>query len=313
MKHNRLALGILCIGASLHAQKFSDPKMVVPVDQAFFDGGPHTTVPKWDHGFLLKFDLDAATVFAADRNGKLVFRSRIWPEGAVGVHIVDVTASPKGGYVVALGLINSAGPVGALAWLDSRGALMRVVQAPSTRFVRARFAGDGTLWALVQQRDEMEREAKNYDMLRHYDANGALMGTALPRAQFASARYPAEPGTLVASADRIGVSVEQNHAWIELSYSGQILGHWKMPSEGFDETTSAFLTDVNEVYVRYQLSQRTSTGKQQVGVYRFDKATETFQKIDTSFATSGVVGVDGDALVATKSFNNPTLLWVTPQ
>lgn len=298
----------------VNAQKFAEPHASVDVESKF-DVGPHTTVPKWENGFLLSYDIDASTVSVADRSGKFVMRARLSPEGASNVFVSDVTASSNGSIVAALSMVSQVGPGSTLAWLNSAGGITRLVHVASARVVTARFAGDGTLWAMVQPYDGAGHELNEYDMLRHFDANGVLIGSALPRNHFkAGGRYPAlGPGALAASKDRIGVFCGVTRSWVELSYSGEILGQWNLPDGGFDETTHVYVTDTDEVYVRYQVIRKSAAEKQQVGVHRFDKMTSTYQRVDTSLATTGLVGVDGDSLVATRSFTHPVLLWVRPQ
>ncbi len=299
----------LFFGVGLAAQRLTTPSQMVTVDPSFLP----TSFPKWDRGFLVGYDFNRATVFAADRAGKTVFQTRIWPENGDIVHITDLATSPLGGFAVSLTVTATTGVgTGAIAWLDAMGKSMRLVQLPMAAAFNVCFANDGTLWALVRVHDEKGIEAVGYDILRHYDANGVLIGTALPRSKFVSKRFPASGMSfMAASKDHIGIYFDVSKNWVELSYSGSIAGHWILPASDL-LLSRAFLTDGNDVY--FQCDGKTST---ELGIRHLNKTANTLMVVDAS-ALAGydssvrsvrLIGGEGNDIVVRKS----SLMWVTAQ
>ncbi len=314
MKNICAALFTLCLGAN--AQHFTVPSRTVSVDSSFVP----TAIPKWERGFLVGFDLAQATVYVADSSGKTVVNSRIWPNNGDIVHIRDISVSPNGGFAVPFTVTSTTGAAtGAIAWLDSTGKTTKIVQLPMAAAFNTCFADDGTLWALVAGRNGEGGEASAYNILRHYDASGVLIGTALPRADFASKRFPANGvSRMTASHDRIGIYLNVTNNWIEISYSGDLLGHWILPSSGY-RILNVRLSGQNELYLGYQ-KDHPPAGAPEIGVQHFDKNTATLQPVDSSALSAAdpsssfnLIGGEGSNLVVSKSFNSPTLLWVTAQ
>ncbi|MGA3185711.1 MAG: hypothetical protein ABSF22_01250 [Bryobacteraceae bacterium] len=315
---NILAL-VFTFSLGAQAQHFTAPSRAVLVDLSFLP----SVIPKWDRGFLVGHDLARATVFVADSSGKTIVNNvRIWPDNGDMVYIMDTSVSPKGGFAVPFTILSTTGQrTGAIAWLDSAGKVTKIVQLPTAAAYNTCFADDGTLWALVfVRKDDQGHEASGYDMLRHYDANGVLIGTALPRSDFASKRFPSTGvSRMAASHDRIGIYLPVTRNWIEISYSGDLLGHWILPTAN-NMILNVGLSDQNEVYLGYQ-KNNPPNGAPEIGVQHFDKTTKTLQPVDASalFAADpsassfSLVGSDGHNLVVSKSFASPTLLWVTAQ
>ncbi|MGI8745759.1 MAG: hypothetical protein ACR2NN_24925 [Bryobacteraceae bacterium] len=147
------------------------------------------------------------------------------------VILSDISVSPSGTYAVAATALSGGGaPVAFIAWLDPAGKTTRLVQLSPTAALRLSFADDGTLWALVRVHDEVFNEVPDYDMLRHYDSSGLLLNTALPRKHFRNHRFPAYVGILTTLGSRVALYAEGARTWVELSSTGEILGHWTFPS-----------------------------------------------------------------------------------
>jgi hypothetical protein len=288
------------------------PSLSAPFRRVAVDPSTDTDhPPKWERGYFLRYDSNPM-VFAADRSGRVVMRSRINPDQSIQTHISDITVSPAGAFAVAFSALSKSGaPAGFIAWLNTSGETTRLVESSAGVF-RVCFADDNTLWALVRERDDQGNELRGYDLLRHYNADGTLIGTVVPRDLFSSASFPAPLGSLTASRDRIGLYADRTRTWMEISYSGKILGSWKMPDVGAD-VTRAYLSSANEVYV---YSQEHRDGHETISINRFNKSDSTFERFDTSAIAGAdpvlLWGVDGEDLVLGKTSRTPTLMWVTP-
>jgi hypothetical protein len=269
------------------------------------------TVPaKWERGFLLSYDFDKSIVLAADRSGQAL-RAQISPPEASHVFLRDVSVSPSGTFAVAFSAISSQGPAGFIAWLDHSGSIGQLVQIASGSAELIRFADDGSLWAAVRTGPAFGPESDSYDILRHYDAKGKLIGSALPRRLFPPGPFPGELGSLTASRDRIGFFDRHTRTWVEFDYAGKTLGRWVLPGPKVRHAW-ALLSQSNDVYI----GQQESIDKSEiVKTYRFDKSSNTLQEFDVSGINAGhpasLAGVDGEELVFLVSYHPPLLKWST--
>ncbi len=275
-----------------------------------------TTRPKWEHGFLARFDFPTATVVIVDRGGRVVLRSRLWPDQANQVRIRDVAVSPRGSFAATFSALSVDGAPGAfIGFFDASGKPAKLVRTTPAAALRICFLDDGTLWALVRMHDDQFNELPEYDMLRHYSADGVLIGTALPRQTVAAKEFPGEQGSLVASHDRVGLYLNGSKTWVDLSYSGQVLGRWQMPDHN-EQYSQVLLSPTNEVFVDSQ-ERRSKTAKSIFQCYRFDRGSGSLIPLDRSaISNSGplfLLGFDGDLLVTSLSMGVPTLVWANAQ
>lgn len=301
-----LLLCAFCASAQVvHTLSLSGPLRTVAMN------ADHTA--KWERGKLLRFDDDTSTVFALDRSGKVVTQAQIHLDQAIAGHIWDVSVSPQGTLAVALeGLSKAGAAAGFIVWLDGSGKTAKLVQLPFGVW-RVCFADDGTLWAQVIVPDR-GNESSDYDVLRHYDSNGVLIGTAVPRLLFATKNIRLNMSSLVASPDRIGLYEFESRTWVEVSYVGKLLGSWKMPDVN-SKYARVYLSSSNDVYV---YAQERRDGREVIApLRRFDKAHSALEDIDTSAVNGGrpvfLWGIDGDELVVGKQSRAAELVWVKQQ
>jgi hypothetical protein len=298
----------------LWAQELSEPLRTVPHASV-----PGRGIPKWERGHMLNVDMETATVYAANEYGQTTMQARIWPADAVRVLVYSIAISPNQTFAVEASAFNAAGESASLlAWLSASGKIERLVQLGPAAAMRLCFADDGTLWALVRVHDDKFEEVSSYDMLRQYDTNGKLIRTALPRKMFPGRDYPGYLSDMSAITDRIGIYVAGAQTWIEISNGGDILGSWKLPPPAPGtkfEVWNAVLTSSNEVYL--SASTRVDRGREEYGLYRFDKVLRTLQKVRTSSVLSGgslyLLGKDGEHLVTLDGTAMPKLSWVKPR
>jgi hypothetical protein len=294
--------------------KLSEPSRSSTVDSTF--EAEHLAILKWERGYLLGFDRARSVAMAIDRAGKAVLISHISPPQASHVEIRDMSASTNGGFAIAfVGVSSSGGFGGFIAWTDHTGNTAQLVQLGSDEPFQIAFAEDGTLWAAVKKIAENHEEAAAYDILRHYGANGNLIGTALPRRSLPTAgSFPTESASLTASRGRVGFLITMTRTWVEIDYSGKELGRWVLPGPTA-VISHAFFSQSNKVYIRQQ--ERIDKSAEVVNSYVFDKSSNTLQQLDTSSVDGGrpvgLRGVDGEDLVYLASIHPRLLKWSTPQ
>jgi hypothetical protein len=312
-----ISIFVLCHSCvTMGAQALPTIKLAGPSRSLTLDGGlfqaESQAMPKWERGHVLTFDRDRSIVMAADRSGKVVLRAHISPHQASHVILHDLSVSPSGTFAVAFSAISSdGGPAGFIAWLDHTGSTAQLVQVSSGFPHLVCFADDGSLWAAVWTGTAYVAEAVSYDLLRHYDASGKLIRSALPRQTFPAGQFPAENGSLKASRDRIGFFARDSRIWVELTYTGEGLGHWVVPGKA--EFSWAFLSQSNDVYIHQQ--ERIDSFTETLKSYRFDKSSSSLQELDTSAINEGhparLLGVDGEEMVYRTSKSPQLLKWST--
>lgn len=176
--HRRICLWgfALCV-AGMAADRLAAPSKSVRIPEL----AASNSVPKWERGMFLYRDFDTATLYAYDESGALLMRTPLSIEGADRVNVVDMTVSPHGGFAASGSAWSKDGAGAAfIVWLDSTGNVVRTVRTSPAAAMRVCFASDGTLWALVWVHRAGFQEATRYDVLRHYGADGVLIGSALP-------------------------------------------------------------------------------------------------------------------------------------
>jgi hypothetical protein len=306
----RVILTVIAISVALpvNAQRLSAPSQRVMTDSAFLSN----SIPKWEHGFLMGIDYTRASVFAADRSGKVVMQSRVWPPDAEIVHVHDIAASPRGSFAVVASAMKGGVWSSFIEWIGVDGTVTKLVRTTPAHALRICFADDGTLWAVVKVQDENGLEPTNYDLLRHYDQNGILVGTAVSREHFKHRPFPDGDARLTASHDRIGLCIPKLRMWIEVSTTGGVLGHWILPENNYKQY-EVFLSPANNVYVSHE-SRPLKPGDTMIAIDRFDKNTGTLSRVDASQILDPgethlrLFGFDGEDAIVSKTLVYPVLL-----
>lgn len=173
--------------------------------------------------------------------------------------------------------------------------------------MRVAFADDGTFWVLLRQVDPALNELEEYDMLRHYNANGKLLGLAIPRSTFPASKHsPIYSPSLAISHDTIAVYFDRPQTWMELSYDGVVKGRWQVAqvrlSDGQRAVETRFsVTDSNRVVRVTAVTGRTpSDHGTRIELLQKSGSVLDATAVDFSSIASAhpyLVGVDNEQLV----------------
>ncbi|NWF82205.1 MAG: hypothetical protein HXY18_00065 [Bryobacteraceae bacterium] len=189
---------------------------------------------------------------AFDKAGALVAEAKLALPEATSVRVRDVAVASNGDFVAAASAQNASGALSSvIAWVDSRGRLIRAVRTSPFAAMRIAFASDGTLWAAGRVHDEEFNSVPNHNLIRVYDPQGRLIKSLLPSGSFAAGRqHPAAEAFLVSGKDRVGFYSAPASEWVEMSLSGELLGRWKtaIPEEG-TWLMGVALTSSGDVYL----------------------------------------------------------------
>jgi hypothetical protein len=292
-------------GASLHA-----PHYAVTMPRDF--GGQ--ALPKWDHGHLLGFDFLNTTAFSYGRKGDLEFLTPVVIPDAARVMIRDVAASPLGGYAVVGTAVSPAGAAAALlVLLTPDGQINKIIRTSPVALKCIAYAPDGTLWAVAREYDQEFRELASHDMLRHYDASGALLGHAVSRQALSTgAREPAHAPHIAIAADRVGFYADGAGLWTEVSFGGAILGQWRLPSTADYRVRVDSVQFTAEGEVLFDAVYTYADHHKSHGLYQFNHEDSylNLTQVQTTVVSESPVrllGVDGPSLVLSRRL--PELLW----
>ena len=191
----------------------------------------HKSVPKWENGLMLLYrhDVQPPEVSIFNNEGRMLMKAPIVIPEASRVWIEGTAVSPEGIVVVAGPAMKTDGAtVGAITWLTNKGNIERVVRTSPFAARRLCFASDGTLWAVGRERSEDGTAEPPHNILRHYDKKGQSIGSFLPSTDFTQYNQepPAEDSFLMATADKIGLYSASSRVFVELDYTGKVLGRW---------------------------------------------------------------------------------------
>lgn len=305
-----LSAVVVLPGVSAAEARLSSPVASVSIARSFGD----KPIPKWENGFLVAFDSDQvpATVTAYGRTGRPVTEASIYLPELHGLVLKGTAASPMGVLAVTGSAWTADGRAAAfIAWINPTGAVDRVVRTAPFGAFKLCFSQDETLWAVGRELNPDHRGEPPHDVLRHYDREGRLLQSLLPKASFPryDDRHPGEMAVLAASGNRVGLYSARAREWIEVSVFGSILGRWKGVDTGSPLATRgvAFTSD-GSVY----LSMLEGGGAQpRTQVYKLNKQLGTWERVATSGPYARILGADGNQVVVTPGL--PQLLWIRPE
>lgn len=298
MKAIEIAVAILLSGHALTAQRLTDP--IRSVDTPI----PQGQASKWSGGVLLVW---RTTTSASDLGDNLfiydikrgVHRGyRLgFPDAAI-VHIWDVASTA--GTVAAAGQAMSAEGrfVGFFVLASAQDRGVNVVQTSPFEPQRIVFGSDATLWVLGSQLGEGRRirTAPPHAVLRHYAADGRVIGEHLQWPAIACGLHPAinhgegNPA-LTTFADGVGVMLPACHEWLELDSEGNVARKvvWRYPSQKDNWLMFTASTPHHAVF-----------GYMGGHLFQLDRDNGDWKPVlqsDSTPASATLLGSDGEALV----------------
>lgn len=281
-------------------------------------------LPLSQNGFVLAYDFDRAVVWSFDRNGKQLMQVQLTVPDSPTIRIRNIGAAPDGTVAVTASASDNQGHIApVIFWITPSGAIARIVRTSPFSASRLAFASDGSLWAAgrVYNFDGAHppasqfQVAEDYDVLRHYDLEGRLQQTALPRLSFPVAvTDPTEESFLAISPDRIGFLSVSAKEYVEISPSGQMLGRWGLNSPIAANTAVGLaLTSTGAVFLSMLPRVEANVPYQGPPLYQFDKSTGKLQSAQLSSTglsrPTALLGSDGDELVFYSK--PPAVSWFT--
>jgi hypothetical protein len=228
----------LLLAGSLAAATF--PIRIVPME---------TQIPFGDKGFVAVLGDPQAppgprrslTVYRPD--GKFAYEvSPRMPSGD-DINLRAAAVDSDGTAVVSI-FDNPGGPPGSAGLVIVRdgGQTQQFIDTGTYVAESISIAADHTIWTLGNlRRGPNTPVTPGFRMVHHYTADGKPAGEYLPANTFPPLRQGqviagGEIGVsmIAASADRVGVYYAPMQAWLELDFSGHLLGRWTLPLPVWD-------------------------------------------------------------------------------
>jgi hypothetical protein len=203
--------------------------------------------------------------------------------------------------------------VGRIDIFNPTGKLTRTINTGSYVPQHVAFAPDHTIWAAGYQAENDGRE--DFNVLHHYARTGKELGQLLQWSQIAgdensyTALQPIIGGRwLYTGNDRIGLQVESDFGhstWIEVSYSGALLGKYNLGTPGEVCYSLAGMTADGTVYAAISVEDTFS------GWAVLDHSNHAWHKIAGPSAGQ-IIGSDGENLVFSQHDGDSTVLQLVP-
>ncbi len=276
----------------------------------------HKPIPKWENGFLVGFEMEPANAplfYAYDTDGELVFETQVSIPDAARIAPVAAAASGEGTFAVTGTAYNGSGEaVSFIAWYESDGEPIRLVQLDDCGALRIAFGRDGDLWTVVKAHvPRWANSHSEHDVVRVYTRGGKLKMSLLPLSSFGEIgrRHPAKHCHLAANADYVVLYAEECQQLVGLSHDGEVLYRQAIPDleQEVHMTTGLAVTQASDIFVSAQV--RLDGGRRGAVVTKWDHASNTWSKVYSSQSPKPhILGADEDKLVVFRQ--SPKLEWI---
>ncbi len=177
---------------------------------------------RWTHGAFVYMDLGGSSLppsfHVLDRDGQLISRATLNAPGASQFWYSDFDRGTDGVIVFAGGAYSFDGQVTPfIAWISPNGQTSQIMRTAPYYAYKISVAADGTFWTLGYEMIKHDAKAPELDpkapVLRHFDATGKIIGSAIPQSQLGKAgRFRIVSAKLIATNGRV--------AWYSL-FKGQ--------------------------------------------------------------------------------------------
>lgn len=272
-----------------------------------FSGQP---IPRFANKFFASTDAKRGRVQVWDANSTSVANYALQLPGVASVVISSIAVATDGSVAVATGAFDANGrsaPV--IAWLTRSGELVRMVTTAPFAPRHIAFAKDDSLWAAGREYDSAREDRPDYNVIRHYDTNGRLAGSALSRSLFSPGKVgPANDSFLTVADTRIAMASVTAGEWVELDQTGRLLGRWplSMPANSFP--TGVALLANGDFIASFET---TDLGR----LFKYDRGQSKWEIVDSSQLQNRqqglvVIGADGNSVVG-RVKPPATLQWIT--
>jgi len=258
------------------------------------------------HGVSSKPDSPIIKVFGSD--GALVSTGTVWFPSAATVSVRGVTTDTSGRVIASGASLSTDGALADfITKLDYSGHPAETIQTNPYIPFRVCATGDGTVWALGNDRDA-ERHKRDNLILRQFDMSGGQLRALIDAQSLGERHVDPESMWLVCNNSVVGILLEPVRKWIEFDIRTDQTSVWTLPDLGIRRRiTGLALTKSGRLVASVYDNSRAQT---LVGLFVLStrepaQGQAVWQGVTGSLgivskqpdAASELLGADGDNLV----------------
>ena len=280
------------------------PSLLFDHDTAIAAVLPNESLPIWSWGSMVRVQNNASAapvVSAFDEHGTLVASAAVGIPGAYRIVVSGFARAPEGTLVVCGWSADESGRLAGFIAMVGSSSTTRVIRTNPYFPQKIAVASDGSLWTASEQIINGRESKENYDVLRHYDLNGTLLGSAIPRLSLSSKMQIAgNGGRMAASLGRVGWYTGplngKGSEYVEVRQDGNLLRIPGVTLAAHEHVTGLALTDAG-AFVSTENSEKRNSA-----ISTVDETSRTWLPVTVPGGNgpiSWLYGGDGNRVVAT--------------
>jgi hypothetical protein len=262
---------------------------------------PQEMTPVWTWGRMVRVQYNGTqvpVVSSFDEHGALVANAPFEIPGATKTRVNGFSSSPDGVLAICGWSWDDGGRLADFIAIIKPGGSTRLIRTSPYSPHKIAVVGDGSIWTMGGEATATGESRVDYDILRHYDREGNLLGSAVSRSTFKGTAW-VDGGYLSASSDRIGwyTGPFNGHGsqYIEVSAASKVNRFPGLALDSHQRVTGFALSDGRPFLSTYD------DGSRQSAIYSFDTGSSAWSTVQWPSLTyiGSLYGADGSRLVTT--------------
>ena len=252
--------------------------------------------PRWSGGALLTVDGDSTgspIIRVFGRDGQEISDLTVAIPQAKFISVIGIGRGETGLVAASGSAVDTQGKHNSfLALFPPNPAEEKVIALNEYSAQLVTVAADGTVWTAGLAGNPRQPTG---DAIRHFDANGRLIGSLIPTSSFSSSISLTSPHNwLAAAGNRVGFFAPAEGRYIEFSLDGRVTADIRTAAFGDTETVSGFaLTNDGRALV----SSQVSSHPRQLKLYNFDTRSGAHTNVGAPNGMSRLYGGEGNSVV----------------
>lgn len=197
-----------------------------------------------------------------------------------------------------------------LAWFRPDGSLIRVVLTSQFAAGKMGFIADGSLSVVGVVKVNKDDAHPAHEILRRYNSEGVLVGSALPRSDFSYDHWhPALNSYLATSRNYVAFVSESAKTWTLVSAVGVVVNHGTIDIPNDFSISSVAVTDSGRLFMTGRWMGKPMFPLFEVGDSNGPESVD-ISNLVPSHEFGHLLGSDGEDLVFYFSFSaQPSIIW----
>lgn len=227
----------------------------------------------WNSHYLVAHQLFAASDSPAlavyDAKGALVRSGIVWFDSTSKASLGDVTVDPTLTVFASGGAFSSSGALSNfVVKIDSTGHISNTVRTSPFVVRHLCATGDGTVWGIGFDREEVKKGNRSYPMLRQYSLTQGEVRRLVDRESLGVDKLPPDSPyvSLVCNSNTVGALIMPASLWIEVDAKTGQVSRWNWaPVEKEIRLTGLALTEEGDLFATFTQDRMVT------GLFRLEK------------------------------------------